>query len=350
MGGRFCVLRIDGSDGEGGGQLLRTALGLAVATRTPFTFVNLRPRAKPAGLTAPLAACVQAAATLAAAEVTGGKVGATELTFRPTALRAGEHRLSAGNGGSALLLLQTLLPALLTADAPVQLTIQGNTLAPGAPPVDFAQQALVPLLAQMGAAIELQVVHPGLAPAGGGSLLVRSTPPPHLQRLEVLQAGAPRPLRARALLSKLPDDIGRRQLVALAQRLGIGRLHPEHARLERLAANAAGNVLLLELPRDSHTEVLCAFGERGAPAMQVADLLATEALALLARDVPVGPHLADQLLVPMALAGGGAFVTVEPTLHCTSNAALIERFLPVRFAMREAAAGAGRWRIDCTAV
>ena len=190
----------------------------------------------------------------------------------------------------------------------------------------------------------------GFGHGSGGALAARIAPSAKLAPCELLTRTAPQRLRARALVSQLPDDIGRRQLIELLHRFGASRLHPEQTYLERIDADGAGNALLLEMPMQQHCEIITAFGERGVPPERAADLVATEALALLAADVPVGAYLADQLLLPMALAAGGAFRTVEPTLHCTTNAALIERFLPVRFSMREEQSGGGRWRIECQLV
>lgn len=341
------MLRIDGAQGEGGGQVLRTALALSLATGTPFAIDGVRGGRANAGLQRQHLACVQAATEVGDATVDGARVGATALTFAPRALRAGEYRFAVGTAGSTTLVLQTILPALLRAGAPSTVLIAGGTHNPMAPPFEFVARALAPVLQRMGARLEVQLVRHGFWPAGGGSMTARIDPVERLLPLELLRREAGGLLRARALLSRLPDDIGRRQLVELVQRFGRNRLHVEQTTVERFEVDGPGNALMLELPAQSHCEIVTAFGERGVRAEQVADIVATEALALLACDVPVGPHLADQLLVPMALAGGGTFRTVEPTLHTTTTAAVVERFLPVRFAMREEAARSGRWVVEC---
>jgi RNA 3'-terminal phosphate cyclase (ATP) len=341
------VLTIDGGQGEGGGQVLRTTLALALATGTAVRIDGIRRKRKQPGLQRHHLGCVHAAQAVGQADVEGATVGSTALSFRPHGVRTGEHAFAAGGGGSATLVLQTVLPALLRAAAPSTLRLGGSTHDASAPTADYAARTLLPVLAQMGAQVELSVLRHGFGLGSGGALAVRIAAGTQLTPCELLVRTAPQRLRARALVSQLPDDIGRRQLVELLQRFGAARLHPEQTYLERIDADGAGNALLLEMPMQQHCEIVTAFGERGVPPEHAADVVATEALALLAADVPVGAYLADQLLLPMALAGGGAFRTVEPTLHCTTNAALIERFLPVRFAMREEQAGSGRWRVDC---
>ncbi len=341
------MLTIDGSAGEGGGQVLRTALALSLVTGTPFHIDGIRQRRANPGLQRQHLTCVQAAAQVGDAKVEGAQLGAMSLTFQPGQVRAGTYRFAVGTAGSTTLVLQTILPALLQAAGPSTVLLSGGTLNPMAPPFEFAAHTFAPVLQRMGARFELQLVRHGFAPAGGGSFAARITPAGPLQPLHLQQRAAAGPWRARALLSRLPDDIGRRQLIALVQRLGRTRLHVEQTHLERVDADGPGNALLLELPTQSHCEVVSALGERGMRAEQVADVVVTEALALVAADVPVGPHLADQLLLPMALAGGGSFRTVEPSLHCTTNAALIERLLPVRFSIGEEPTRTGRWLVEC---
>jgi len=344
------VLTIDGRQGEGGGQVLRTALALALATGTAVRIDGIRGQRKQPGLQRHHLCCVHAAQAVGEADVEGAVVGSTSLLFRPHGVRAGDHAFSAGAGGSATLMLQTVLPALLCASAPSTLRLGGSTHDASAPTADFATRTVLPVLRQMGAQVEVTVLRHGFGHGSGGALAARIAPSAKLAPCELLTRTAPQRLRARALVSQLPDDIGRRQLIELLHRFGASRLHPEQTYLERIDADGAGNALLLEMPMQQHCEIITAFGERGVPPERAADLVATEALALLAADVPVGAYLADQLLLPMALAAGGAFRTVEPTLHCTTNAALIERFLPVRFSMREEQSGSGRWRIECQLV
>jgi RNA 3'-terminal phosphate cyclase (ATP) len=336
------VIHLDGSLGEGGGQVLRTALGLSAATGQPFRIDRIRAQRSKPGLQRQHLTAVLAAAEVCGARVDGAELGSPSVAFRPGPVRAGDYRFAIGTAGSTTLVLQTVLPALLCADGPSTIGLHGGTHNPLAPPFDFLQLAFAPLLARMGARLDLQLLRHGFAPAGGGRLAAHIAPPATWRPLELRERGHPGLPRARALLASLPDDIGRRELAALRQRLGSA-LHPEQTRIERVDADGPGNALLVELPAAAGTEVVAAFGERGLRAEAVAERAADEVLALLAADVPVGPHLVDQLLIPLALAGGGSFRTLAPTPHATTNAQIVERFLPVRIVFAEDAARRGTW-------
>lgn len=342
---RVNPVRIDGSNGEGGGQVLRTALGMSLATGQAVHIDAIRGQRKNPGLQRQDLACVEAAQAIGDADVGGGLLGSTALEFAPKRIRTGEHRF-VGGVASTVLMLQTVLPGLLRAPAPTRLVLQGGTHNPMAPPFEFAAQSFAPVVERMGAGLALQLVRHGFWPLGGGSIAATVTPTAALRPLELMRREPTGLWRARALVSRLPEHIGRRQLAELVSRFGYPRLHMEQTQVERIDAECAGNVVLLELPMRSHCEILVGHGERGMRAEQVAGIVATEALALLAADVPVGPHLADQLLVPMALAGGGRFRTVEPSLHLTTAASVIERFVPARFHLQQDAPGAGAW--TCT--
>jgi RNA 3'-terminal phosphate cyclase (ATP) len=336
------MITIDGSQGEGGGQVLRTALSLSLVTGQPFAIDQIRAgRARP-GLQRQHLACVEAAAAVGDAVVDGAQLGATRLAFRPRAVRAGDYRFAIGTAGSTTLVLQTVLPALLGAAGPSTLTASGGTHNPMAPPFDFLAMTFAPALRAMGASLDLQLVRHGFAPAGGGSLAA-TLGPARLAPIEWLRREHEGVPKARALVAQLDPKIGERELAVVRRRL---RVHPEQLRVDTVDAHGPGNMLLLELPNQHATEVITVAGERGVPAEQVAERLCAAAERFLATDAPVGEHLADQLLLPLAIAGGGAFRTPEPTLHTRTNAAVIERFVPVRFDMREDGAA---WRVDVVA-
>lgn len=342
------MLRIDGSAGEGGGQVLRTALGLSLCTQQPFCIEGIRGTRKTPGLQREHLACVKAAAEVGLAEVQGSRLGSTTLTFAPKGIRPGTYEFAVGTAGSAQLVLQTVLPALLAANAPSTLHLRGGTHHPMSPSFDFAQRAFARALKAFGAEVELALHRHGFHPQGGGHVEARIQPCPAPRAISLLARERPEPWRARVLLSKLPTEIGERQLDHLLSRLRT-QLRFEDTALERVDAAGPADVLLLEQPNATLTEVLCVHGERGVSAERLADRLATEALMLGAADVPVGPFLADQLLLPMAMARGGEFRTVAPTRHCTTNAALIEQFLPVAFAFAEDRERPGSFVVRCEA-
>lgn len=334
------IIEIDGSHGEGGGQILRTSLALSVITGTPVRFVDIRANRKPPGLRKQHLTAVLAAARVGMAEVSGAEVGARTLTFRPGGIAPGVHTFDVGTAGSTTLVLQTVLPPLLHAHAPSTLTLRGGTHNMMAPPFEFVARAFVPLLNRMGADIALTLVRPGFYPVGGGEIEVQVGASGGLTRLELHQRGRPGERRARALISKLPRHIAERELTVIGSRL---RWPKSALEIVDLGAYGPGNAVIIELAHEAITEVFAGFGQRGKPAEDVAREAADEAEAYLAHTAPVGPHLADQLLLPMALGKGGCFVTTRPTLHTETNAEIIRRFLDVPIAL--APRDDGLWEI-----
>lgn len=335
------MLRIDGTEGEGGGQILRTALGLAVVTRTPFVIERIRANRKTPGLQRQHLTAVQAAARVGSARTEGAELGSTRLVFEPQACNAGDYEFAIGTAGSTTLVLQAILPALWSADGPSTVRLTGGTHNPMAPPFDFVQRTFAPLAHRMGAGLALELRRHGFFPAGGGELVAR-TAPAAWTRLELLDAPTRRDVTARILCSALPPRVGPREANTLRRRLD---LRPDQVEIVDVRSPGPGNAILCHLQLGLVEEVVSALGERGVSAEAVAERAAADVQALLAANVPVGEHLADQLLIPMALAGGGAFRTVAPSLHTRTNAAIVERFLPVTVAMHEDAA-AGNWVIE----
>ncbi|MEH6420486.1 RNA 3'-terminal phosphate cyclase [Pseudomonas sp. CGJS7] len=320
------LIEISGQDG--GGQLLRTALSLSLCTGTAFEMQHIRAQRSRPGLMRQHLTAVGAAAQVGCAHVDGAQLGATTLRFIPGAVNAGRYRFSIGTAGSATLVLQTVLPALWSCDGASEVTVEGGTHNPLAPSADFLAEAYLPALARMGVATEFALQRHGFFPAGGGSLQLKVAPAARLTRCAFDQRDPAPRLDATALLSALPDQIGQRELNVIGERLGLAAdaLHLRRA----LNAQSPANVLMLRLRGDTqHSELFDALGERGLSAEQVAIGLVKQVSAYLASSAAVGEHLSDQLLLPMALAGGGEFTTAFISAHLSSNARLIEKFLPV---------------------
>jgi RNA 3'-terminal phosphate cyclase (ATP) len=335
------MMVIDGSIGEGGGQILRTALGLSIVTGRPFRLVKVRAgRAKP-GLLRQHLASVRAAAAIGAARVTGDHLGSTELTFEPTGVVTGEHRVEIGSAGSALLVVQAALPAMLSADRPTTLVVVGGTHNPSAPPAPFVERVFLPCLRLLGADVRFTCVRPGFYPNGGGEVRIdvtpaRLTPASWLERGDTTYT-------ATALMSALSRSIGAREVAWLGDRLDIPA---DRRTVEQVAGPVGpGNAVWVEAAWDGGRALFTGFGERGRSAEDVAKGVFNEVLLWEAARVPVDAHLADQLLVPLALAGGGAFRTTPPTPHCTTNAEIIRRFLPVEIAVETVRAGVVEVRV-----
>lgn len=322
------MIEIDGAMGEGGGQVLRSALGLSLATGQPFRIRDIRAgRAKPGILRQHLAA-VDAAVQVGGASASGAALGSRELAFTPGKARGGNYRFAVGTAGSTTLVLQAVLPALLTADEPSTIVLEGGTHNPLAPPFDFLERALLPLVERMGPRVRVALERPGFYPAGGGRFVAEIEPAKALVPLELGERGEIHERRARARVANLAPHIARRELQTLADMLDWP---PETLRAEPVTdAIGPGNVLVVDVVSEHVTEVFTGFGRRGATAENVAAEVAGEVREYLASGAPVGPHLADQLLVPLALAGGGRFRTVRPTRHTTTNAEVLRAFLDVR--------------------
>lgn len=329
--------------GEGGGQVLRSSLALALLSSTPLRIHKIRAgRARP-GLMRQHLVAVQAACTISDAEVSGAELGSTELEFRPRAVRGGDYRFAIGGAGSTTLVFQTiLLPLLLASSVPSTLGFEGGTHNPMAPPFDFLERCFLPLLARMGARVEVGLARHGFYPAGGGQWSATIQPLARLERLELLERGQIRAQCAESLCASLPGSIGVRQVDALSAALGWERAHCR----PRMVAGTRGpgNALIASIESEHVTEQITGFGERGVSSERLAASVADEVRRYLAAGVPVGEHLADQLLLPLALGSGGAFRTLEPSLHFTTQLELLKLFLGTEGVLRQE--GAEVWRID----
>lgn len=331
------MITIDGGAGEGGGQVLRTSLALSLVTGKPFRIVNIRAGRKKPGLLRQHLTAVQAAAQVGDAVTDGAEIGSGELVFRPETLRAGEYRFAIGTAGSTTLVLQTVLPALILADKPSRITLEGGTHNPYAPPFDFLARTFLPQLARFGANVIATLVRPGFYPAGGGRLEVEITPIARLKRVELLERGADQGRRVAAHIAALDPHIAERAFVQFEKRMSWSRDVCEI--IQHPAACGPGFVLTAEIASEHIAETFTGFGERGVRAEQVADAVIDQTRHYLAATAPAGEYLTDQLLIPLALAGGGKFQAVGISRHARTNIEVIEKFLPVHFTTTEIAGG-----------
>ncbi|MBI5759672.1 MAG: RNA 3'-terminal phosphate cyclase [Planctomycetales bacterium] len=337
------MLTIDGSIGEGGGQVLRSSLALAIITGTPVRLVNIRAGRPKPGLQRQHLTSVEAAATISGATVRGAAIGSRELTFQPGAVQPGEYHFAVGTAGSASLVLQTVLPPLLIANAASRLTVEGGTHNSHAPPFDFFERSFLPLINRMGAHVEARLDRHGFYPRGGGRLHVNITPATELAPLHLEEGGAARRIRSTAVVAGLPRHIAERELKLVRTALD---LNPDALTIRELPPDQGpGNVLLIEIENEHVTEIITSFGSRGVRAESVGHSAILEAKNYLTANVPIGEHLADQLLLPLALARSGSFVTLPLSRHGTTNIEVIEMFLPVRFEVDEI--GLKQCRVKC---
>jgi len=327
------MISIDGSIGEGGGQILRTALALSMVTGQAFRIENIRAGRDKPGLLRQHLTAVNAAAAICGAKVSGAEISSRELSFEPGKVKTGEYTFSIGSAGSTTLVLQTVLPALLTANGPSSLTLEGGTHNPHAPPIDFLEKAFLPLVNRMGPTVSVALERAGFYPAGGGRFIVKVTPAAKLLPLHVPERGEIRRRLAKAVVAALPGEIAKRELQRVEKMLGWSG---EQLQIRQLPDEwGPGNLLTLEIESEHVTEVFTGFGMKAVTAEAVAEQAVQQARRYLAAKVPIGECLADQLLLPIALAGSGSFVTHSPTRHTKTNIEVITRFLPVRVALAE---------------
>jgi RNA 3'-terminal phosphate cyclase (ATP) len=335
------LIVIDGANGEGGGQVLRTSLALSLVTGKPFRIENIRAKRQKPGLLRQHLTAVNASVQIGDASAEGAALGSTTLTFVPRAVRAGDYHFAIGTAGSTTLVLQTILLPLILAGEPSTIAIEGGTHNPSAPPFEFLENAFLPLLRKMGADIELELVRPGFHPAGGGKIRVRIAPA-KLQPLHVEQRGEIVSRRVRAVVANLAYEIAKREVRAAAEELGWGE---ECMQAHTLTGSPGpGNTVSITVESENVTDVFTAFGARGVRAEAVAHDAAKQAKRYINSTAAVGEHLADQLLLPLAL-GGGSFTTTPLSAHATTNLDVIRRFLDVKAEVSEISRGVTMVRI-----
>lgn len=326
------LVLIDGSLGEGGGQILRSSLALSMITGRAFRIVKIRANRPKPGLRRQHMTAVLAAGAVCGAEVKGAEIDSREVTFIPGKVRGGVYQFDVGSAGSTMLVLQAILPAMMMAEAPSTIALAGGTHNFGAPPLPFLEKTFLPMIGRMGPTVALTLERAGFAPRGGGRARVEISPA-KLRPIEVMEGGEVQQTIATATISGLPREIAERELKLAARLLNLkaNQLFVDEVSAEQ----GPGNLFTVAVESENCSIVFTAFGGRGIRAEDVARDACRQATRYLDRDVPVDEHLADQLLLPMAVAGGGAFVTTEPSLHATTNIETIRRFIDVRIDVEE---------------
>ena len=336
------MIEIDGSLGEGGGQILRTSLCLSLLTQTPVHFYNIRAKRKKPGLKNQHLTCVKAAQEIGCAEVKGAELHSQEIYFSPQSLQGGHYVFSMAGAGSTMLVLQTILPALALAPQPSYLQLEGGTHNPMSPHYDYIKEVFLPLFCQMGPQIESTLKRPGFFPVGAGQATIKITPCTQLQALHLpteLNIGS---IKADVLQARLPAHIFQREEKLIRAQL------PECHRIELKEypqSKGSGHVLMLKAI-DKNTQVLeivTGFGMKGLSAERLVQSAIKEFNGYLKDKVRVGEYLADQLLLPMALAGSGSFMTSKPSLHTLTNIETIQRFIDIKIRVSEGPKG---WMIQ----
>lgn len=321
------MIEIDGASGEGGGQILRSSLTLSMITGQPFRMTNIRANRPKPGLMRQHLVAVQAAAQICNGEIASAAVGAQTLEFRPGKIKGGEYQFAIGTAGSCTLVLQTLIPALLYADGPSTIHITGGTHNMMAPPAHFLQRSYGRVLADMGATLDIELQRFGFYPAGGGEIQARITPCAKLNVIELMESGERITGYAESFIAGVPVSVANRELESVKAGMGWN----ESQLFVRGLSNdqGPGNALLMTLEQRNVINVFSEFGEKMVRSETVAKNLLAQVRRFIISGATVGEHLADQIMLPFALAGGGRFTTNTVTQHAKTNAAVIALFLPV---------------------
>jgi RNA 3'-terminal phosphate cyclase (ATP) len=318
------MITIDGSEGEGGGQVARNACALSLITGEPFRITNVRGKRDKPGLMRQHVTAIEAACTVGDAECEGLAVGSSEIAFRPGRVTPGEYRFAVGTAGSTGLVLQTVLLPLALAGAPSRLVLEGGTHNIYAPPFDFIAQTFLPIISRMGPTVSARLVRHGFYPRGGGRIEVDITPA-LLRPIECLERGCSIGRTATAVFAALPMEVAQRE-IATARAFLPDWPEQAFAMRELPVDQGPGTILLLEAAFEHVTEIVSGFGKLGVSAESLAKTAAQRMAGYLASGAFAGPYLADQLVLPFALAGGGAYTSVKPSQHALTAAEIVARF------------------------
>jgi len=332
----YTPLEIDGSVGEGGGQVLRTALTLSAITRRPFRLINARARRPKPGLAAQHLTAVRAAAKICGAQLVGDALGSLEVYFSPQRpVTAGDYAFNVaearpgGSAGAVSLVLQCILLPLALAPGRSNVAVIGGTHLPGSPPSDYVRDVWLPALRCMDIKAELTIARLGWYPVGQGEIHVAVTGRAagvRVMPLVAVEQGALRSVRGRAVASRLPDHVPQRMAHharAILAKSGIA----SQIAWESLDAACPGTGIFITAETDRTPAGFSAFGKRGKPSEQVAEEAINEFLSYLASGACLDRYLGDQILLPASVADGASTFTVERiTQHLTTNAHVIELF------------------------
>ncbi len=339
------MIEIDGGEGEGGGQILRSALTLSLLTGKPFKLINIRANRPKPGLAAQHLACVRAASQISGAIYKGGTLGSSVLHFEPGPVKAGDYSFPINTAGATALVLHSVyLPLALRGGGPSTVRITGGTHVKAAPTYHFLEATWAGYLAKLGIDIALEMIRPGFYPRGGGEIAATIQPCSRVRGLNLLKCLALTTAGGFAGTADLPASVGKAMARRLKHKLKMADVEshiPEETWTNGPAAVAG--VIFRQAPVPT---VFTALGERGKPAEAVADDAVEEALAYRASGCPVDPHSADQIVLPLAFgADASEFAVSEVTNHLLTNIATIRRFVNREIACEGFAGGKGIVRI-----
>lgn len=322
------MIEIDGSMGEGGGQILRTSLALAALRREALRISNIRRKRPSPGLASQHLVSVQAIQQLTGGRVEGARKGSTELVFYPGRIQRGSYVIDIGTAGSISMVIQTILPACIYAPGDVELAVKGGTDVKWSPPVDYVKRVFIPFLCKMGVRARVNIERRGYYPRGGGLVRAAVSPVKRLEKVNLTDRGRVIRIEGIAHSYNLPRHIVERAAAAAERKLG----YPCTIRLESYRGFSTGMGIVLWAVCDNSILGASALGEIGKRAENVGEEAALKLLGELNSGAPIDSHLGDQIIPYLALARGESTVRVaEITPHLRTNIDVVEEILNVRF-------------------
>jgi RNA 3'-terminal phosphate cyclase (ATP) len=340
------MITIDGALGEGGGQILRSALTLSAVTGKPFTIKNIRANRPKPGLQAQHLKSVEAAAAICQARVAGSALHSTELTFEPREIISGEYRFDIGTAGATTLVLQTIFIPLSLAKGSSRATITGGTHVPWSPSFHYLEMHWLQFMERLGFRANLKMIEAGFYPQGGGNVTAEIHPVKSILPLRILERGNLKTIHGISAYANLELSVAERQKF---QACDILRQHDLLNEIEILKMPARGKNTMLLLLGEFEYSKCCYFslGARGKPAETVAREAAQAFLKFLNTSGVFDEYLADQLLIPLALAQGPSeFKTPVVTQHLLTNLSVIQNFINAEIKVEGKLGEEGRVKIQ----
>jgi RNA 3'-terminal phosphate cyclase (ATP) len=336
------MLEIDGSFGEAGGQILRTALSLSCLLRKPFRMFNIRKGRKKPGLMPQHLTCAHALALISSAMVGGDAIGSTELVFEPGDPKPGDYFFDIGTAGSTSLLLQAILPPLIFAKEGSRVTLTGGTHVPFSPPYQFISDIFAPMLSRLGIRVQTSIVNYGFYPKGGGKITAEVSPSGKLEALSLIDRGEIKKVRGISAVSSLPMSIADRQRKAALRLLEQNKIAAEIETLQ-VTSYSPGTFVYLQSMAGGCIAGFSSLGERGKKAETVGEEAAGEFLSYYDSSACLDHHLADQIVPYLAaLKGESSFSTSRITDHLLTNLWVIEKFLGIKYSVEGEKGNPGR--------
>ncbi len=325
-------ISIDGRYGEGGGQILRTSLALASLLQKPLEMHHIRGGRKRPGLKPQHLMALKAMASITGGKVKGDEPGSMHLFFEPGQIKPGSYSFDVGTAGSTSLVLQTMIPALLFGKDTSRVIITGGTHVPWSPCFHYLRGVFAAALEGMGNLLTLEIEHWGWYPKGGGKIKAGISPVSRLRSTERAKRGELKEIHVLSAVSNLPVSIGERQRDHVIRRFTSQGFKTPRTEILNAPSQGTGTLVFLMCRFEGGTAGFSSLGQKGKRAEKVADDACSELFQFLDSDSAVDEHLADQLVLYMALAKGrSSMVTKRITTHLKTNIWVVERFLPVRF-------------------